>query len=70
MGVRVGFLLWLMFSPIAGFMAYLITYEEYRRHFPDRGRAVRESLRTGIATFLIFVALGLIVTALLPWITR
>ena len=68
--MRVSFFLWLIFSPIAGFMAYLITYEEYRRHFPERGRAIRESLRTAVATLLIFLVLGLIVTALLPWIMR
>ena len=64
------FFLWVIFSAIAAFMAYLITYEEYRRHFPERSRAVRESLRTAFATLLIFLVLGLLVTSLIPRITR
>jgi hypothetical protein len=62
--------LWLLFSPLAALMSYLITYDEYRRHFPDRGRVVRESLRTAMATFLVFLVLGLAVTALLSRILR
>lgn len=63
-------LLWLIFSPIAALMAYLITYEEYRHHFPDARQAARHSLPTGILTLVVFLLLGLAATALMPWIVR
>lgn len=62
--------LWVLFSLIAAAMAYLITYDEYRHHFPERSRVVQESMRTALATLLIFLVLGVFVTALLPRITR
>lgn len=64
------FFLWLLISPIAALMAYLITYEEYRHHFPNARQAARQSMPTAIFTFVIFVALGLLTTAFLPWAIR
>jgi len=46
-----------LFAFLASFMAFLITYNEYARHFPDTRRARREALRTGLVTFLFFCAL-------------
>jgi len=57
--------LWALFCPIAAAMAYLITYEEYRRHFPDRKRAARESLTTAGFTLLVFAVLGVLATVLM-----
>ncbi len=47
------------FSPFAGIMAYIITYEEYKHHF-DPKRARRQALYMGIFSFLVFVAVGVI----------
>ncbi|HAV41471.1 MAG: hypothetical protein WC524_09440 [Candidatus Aminicenantales bacterium] len=45
----------LIFSPVAGLSAYLITYAEYRRHFPeDIKRARRMSLQFALAAFIFF----------------
>ncbi|MDD8020902.1 MAG: hypothetical protein PHU81_06940 [Acidobacteriota bacterium] len=45
----------LIFSPVAALSAYLITYGEYRRHFPeDRRRARRLSLEFALAAFIFF----------------
>ncbi len=44
--------------PIAGVMAYLITFEEYRRHFTDRRRARVEALRSAAFAFAVFAILG------------
>jgi len=63
-------LVWLMFCPIAGAMAYLITFEEYRRHFPDTRRARREALRAAIFAFGVFAVLGVILADLMPWLAR
>jgi hypothetical protein len=60
--------LWALFCPIAAAMAYLITYEEYRRHFPDRRRAIREGMATAAFTLVVFALLGGIVSVILRWV--
>jgi len=59
--MRGGLFIWLLFSLIAALMAYLITYEEYRRHFPERRRAVLESLKTAAVTLLFFLVAGAVI---------
>ena len=50
----------IVFCPIAGAMAYLITMEEYRRHFPDVGRARLEAIRTALlATGVLALLVGI-----------
>lgn len=45
----------LIFSPVAALSAYLITYAEYRRHFPeDIKRARRISLQFALSAFIFF----------------
>lgn len=63
-------LVWFIFCPIAGTMAYLITFEEYRRHFPDKRRAGREAFRAAIFAFGIFAVLGCITALVMPWLAR
>ena len=60
------FLLWLVFSPIAALMAFLITYGEFSHHYPDRRPVFREALRTAVFTLTVFLLLGLIVSLILP----
>jgi uncharacterized membrane protein SpoIIM required for sporulation len=57
MALRVIFPLGVLFALIAAFMAFLISYSEYSRHFDDKRRARREALRTGVAAFIFFCAL-------------
>jgi hypothetical protein len=56
--VRLALSLGLIFGPLAGLMAFLIAYEEYRHHFLDRRRAIRASLEVGVTTLLVFLALS------------
>ena len=63
-------ILWIIFSPIAALMAYLITYAEYSHHYPDRGPVIREALRTAIVTLLVFLVLGIAVSFILPLISK
>jgi len=56
----------LLFSPLAGLIAFLITYQEYSHHFPDRGAAIRQALEVGIVAALFFGALSLGLALLLP----
>jgi hypothetical protein len=60
----------LLFSLIAALMAYLITYEEYRRHFPERRRAVLESLKTAAVTLLFFLVAGAVIFPFLARLAR
>ncbi len=54
-----------IFGPIAGVMAYLITYEEYSHHFLDRREVIGRSLTTALVTVAFFVVLFAIVGYLL-----
>ena len=48
----------LVFSPVASISSYLITYAEYKKHFPeDLKRARKLSLQFALATFIFFAIL-------------
>ncbi len=42
----------------AGLMAFLITYEEYARHYPDRSKPLRLALEAAVFAFFVFLALS------------
>ena len=65
-----GLVMWAILSPVAAVMAYLITYEEWRRHFPDPRRARREALITAGVTLVFFLAIGLVVAYVLERVIR
>ena len=46
-------------------MAFLITYEEYRHHFPLGHRALREALVAASVTMAVFLALGVVAALVL-----
>ncbi len=54
----------LLFSPLAGALAFIITYMEYAKHFVDRKKVLRQALRAALVAFLFF----LIVPPLLIWL--
>lgn len=60
------FFISVIFSILAAIMAYLITYQEYRHHFPDKRDIKKAALRTGGFTFLLFLFLGMLLAILLP----
>ena len=45
----------IVFALLAAAMAFLISWQEYSRHFSDRRRAFRLALRTGLVTLAFFV---------------
>jgi hypothetical protein len=57
-----------IFSPIAGAMAFLITYQEYSHHHLSQGALLRRSFEAAIvaAGFFALVFLGLSLT--LPYV--
>lgn len=52
------------FGLLGGLMAYLIVYNEYMHHFPDKSRPRRMALRSGLFTF-VFLLLTLL---LVGWV--
>ena len=60
------FFISVIFSILAAIMAYLITYQEYRHHFPDKRDIKKAALRMGGFTFLLFLFLGMLLAILLP----
>jgi len=50
----------------AGAMAYLISYEEYLHHFPDKRKPRRLALQAGVFAFLFFLGIGLVLAFVLP----
>lgn len=54
-------LIGLVFSPIAGLMAFLITYHEYRRHYADKQQPLKIALEAALFTFAFFMIVSVIV---------
>ncbi len=50
----------------AGAMAYLISYEEYSHHFPDKKKPRQLALQTGLFAFLFFLGIGFVLALVLP----
>jgi len=46
------------FSPFAGIISYIITYDEYQKHIGKK-RAMRQGLEMAIFSFIVFVIVGL-----------
>jgi hypothetical protein len=55
-------------SPLAAVMAYLITYEEYAHHYPDKKQAKKTAWRAAVFTLIFFLALGFLLAVLLPFL--
>lgn len=60
MKVSISLLIGLLFSPIAGAMAFLIFYNEYQHHFPDKKRPFKIAMEAAIVTLALFVVLSII----------
>jgi hypothetical protein len=59
--MKLTLLIGLTFSPIAGLMSFIINYEEYKHHFPDRKIPFRMAIRDGIFAFTFFMVLSLFI---------
>ncbi|MEA4924190.1 MAG: hypothetical protein VB084_02670 [Syntrophomonadaceae bacterium] len=49
------FIIGLLFSPLAAIMGFIITYEEYRRHYSEKQKPFRIALNSAIATLIVFM---------------
>jgi len=54
-------------SLLAAVMAFLITYEEYSHHYPDKQKVLKTALEAAIFTLLFFLVLGLLLAIILPF---
>ncbi len=69
--MNVGYLvLGLIFASLAAIFAYMITYEEYRHHYPDGNQAGWMSLRVAFYAFLIFAIITVLITLVMPSILK
>ena len=59
--LRAALVLGFSFSSIASLAAFLISYEEYSRHYKDKRKALRLSLKTAIFAFIVFFTLAIII---------
>jgi len=66
--MRLGILIGLIFSPLAATAAFLITYEEYRHHFPTPGPARRLALEMALVALVVFFLVPVVAaTLILRW---
>jgi len=67
MGLRIAlFCIGAIFSPLAALAAFLIAYNEYEHHYPNKRQAFKAAIGTGIFTFIFFFILVLILAIVLP----
>ena len=59
-------LIGLVFGFLAGAMAFLITYEEYRHHRFGRRELLRRSTHAALATMIFFLAVAIVLGLVLP----
>jgi uncharacterized BrkB/YihY/UPF0761 family membrane protein len=55
-----------IFSLLAAITAFLITYEEYVHHYPDKRKVLKTALEAAVFTLLFFLVLGLLLAIILP----
>jgi hypothetical protein len=56
--VGIFFVIGLVFSPLAAACAFIITFQEYKHHFPDNHEPVKMAFQTAIMTFIVFLLLS------------
>jgi len=54
-----------VFSTLAALCAFVITYEEYLKHYPDKRRPFLVALRTALAAFVFFMVITVLVLGIL-----
>jgi purine-cytosine permease-like protein len=53
-------------SLLAAAAGFVITYEEYVHHYPDKRKVLKTALETAVFTLVFFLALGLLLAIMLP----
>jgi len=61
MEITISMVIGLFFSPIAGAMAFLIFYNEYLHHYPNKKQPLKIAFEAALLTFTLFIILSTIV---------
>jgi len=65
------YFIFIPFALIAAVMAYLISYNEWMRHYPTKKEPKKIALETAIFTLIIFIIIMFLVTyALFYWVEK
>ncbi len=59
--VKISFLIGMVFSPLAALFAFLLTYNEYSRHFMEKKIVLKHSFEAGVFTLLVFLVISLLI---------
>jgi len=54
-----------IFSVLAALSAFIITYGEYLKHYPDKKRPLKLAINMALATFAFFMILTVLLTGLI-----
>jgi hypothetical protein len=54
-----------VFSTLAALCAFVITYEEYLKHYPDKRRPLIMATKTSLAAFAFFMIVTILVLGIL-----
>ena len=68
MSLRVLLPIGAMFAFLASIMAFLITYNEYAKHYREKRKAVLAALQTALVTFFFFCTLSLVAGLVLDYV--
>jgi len=51
----------LIFSPLASAMAFIVTYGEYLRHYPDKKQPMKLALEAALVTLVFFIGVSFVI---------
>jgi hypothetical protein len=54
-----------IFSTLAALCAFVITYGEYLKHFPDKRRPLKMALKMALAAFAFFMLVSVLLMAII-----
>jgi len=60
----------LIFSPFAGLMAGIITYEEYKHHYTSNNEPTKEAIKTGVFAFLVFFLIAVVTGFIVGYLVK
>jgi hypothetical protein len=63
--MAITFIVSFFFGLIASLMAFLITYQEFTHHYPDKGKPFRLAMQAAIFAFVFFLAVTIVAVLLL-----
>jgi len=65
MSINLAIIFGLILSPLAALMAFLITFEEYKHHYPDNSVPLKTALEVAVVTFLFFFIVSILIGSIL-----